>query len=368
MGNKGKPVIYGIYSLLSLCVGMWSAPDLEMIHSAYDFEPEAFSSLEESRSRNPDDAFASFLHASACFWQYLVDEPDAVKRDRAEIEMEASVELAERDYREDPSSPDNAFLYGVSLCNVARFYLEEKSWWSAYRRASRGLAVLEDLIRREPECYDAYFAVGVSMSFLDDVPLFLRPFSYLMGVRGDAKQGMKYLKLAREKGRWTEIESAFYMGYYHFSVTHDAEQGKLVFDELRQRFPGNPAFGYFYGRCVQLSGDPLGAAEIYEKAWSLAWEKGAKDLAYECRFRLAEILKGEKSYVEAMEEYVGLHGMILPEYGKMRYAWILPLRIGQCHAETGDIDAAREWLEKAAGDSESRREARRLLKSLSRRD
>lgn len=206
------------------------------------------------------------------------------------------------------------------------------------------------------------------MSFLDDVPLFLRPFSYLMGVRGDAKQGMKYLKLAKEKGTWTEIESAFYMGYYHFSVSQDAEQGKLVFDELRQRFSGNPAFGYFYGRCVQLAGDPVGAAAIYNSVWPLAWEKGAKDLAYECRFRFAEILKGENSHVDAMEEYLGLREMILPEYGKMRYAWILQLRIGQCHMETGDVDAAREWLEKAAGESESRREARRLLKSLSRRE
>ncbi|MDD4349871.1 MAG: hypothetical protein PHF70_12245 [Opitutales bacterium] len=356
----------GLYSALVLCVSMWSAPDLEMIHAAYDFQPEAFAKLEENRKQHPDDAFAAFLYASACFWLYLVDEPDPVKRSRAALEMEASVDLAERDFREDPDSPDKAFLYGVSLCNVARFYLEEKSWWSAYRRASRGLGVLDDLIRREPEYYDAYFAVGVSMSFLDDVPLFLRPFSFLMGVRGDARQGMKYLELAREKGTWTEVESAFYMGYYYFSVTEDAEKGKQVFDELGERFPGNPAFAYFSGRCMQLAGKPLEAALVYEKLWPLAWDSGARDMAYECRFRLGEILRGEHRYADALVEYMGLHEVLLPEYGDMRYAWILPLRIGQCQMEAGNPDAAMEWLDKAVRISDSKRDARRLMKELAR--
>ncbi|MBN2235433.1 MAG: hypothetical protein JW706_09805, partial [Opitutales bacterium] len=70
---------------------------------------------------------------------------------------------------------------------------------------------------------------------------------------------------------------------------------------------------------------------------------------------------------DALVEYMGLHEVLLPEYGEMRYAWILPLRIGQCQMEAGNPDAAMKWLNKAVRVSESKREARRLMKELARR-
>jgi len=338
---------------------------VEKIEKAYDFDPKTFA-LFDSDEFDKKDAMQSFIAATASYWIYQADRIDKDKKDRAEKMLCDSIDIATDFYRLDKKNPEARFLLGVNLCNRARFYVEESSWFRAFLDAREGLGVLRDLMEEYPDYADAGFAVGVAECFLSDAPAMLKPLASLLGFRGSAADGIQKLKACIEKGEWTRVEAEYYLGYYYYNVANDGENATYIFSKLSQLFPGNPLFGYLLGRAYQISHLPLEALVVYQRNCEVAVAAGADDIADWSYFRSGTILQGEHRYKDALIEYGKLQQRITSETHHQEYFYLLPLKTAECLIEVGDLKRARAYLGviRPEWDRDTYRRAKDLLNEI----
>ena len=339
----------------------------EYIHRAYNFDPGAFEWF-ESDDFDKSDAMQAFVSASASYWLFQADRIDRSKRDHAEQMLNQSVELSEASFKRDKSDRFYQFLYGLSRCNRARFFVEESSWFRAYLDAREGLGTLRDLIEADPTYSDAYFALGVAECFLSDAPAILKPLARLLGFKGSAQEGIQKLKLCIADGEYTSVEAAYYLAYYYYNVVGDGPNAIASFQELKEQFPGNPLFVYFLGRSYQINRDPLGALEIYRESKEVCYNAEARDLGNWSSFRIGTILQGEQRYQDALSEYGVLQRKLDSETHHQEYFYLLPLKIAECSIAIGDVERAKLYLNviRPEWDKDTYRQAKDLLKSLDR--
>lgn len=331
-----------------------------ILEPAYDFNDEA---LREIRDRaGSGKAFDAFLMATLKYWEYQADRVDTSKQDAASEWLGLACSSSKAEWRSDPDNDDAQFLYGICCCNRARFYVEESSWSRAYFDSREGIRVLEDLLARNPGYVDALFPLGVFEAYLSDAPLLLKPLARLLGFRGNAEDGLSRLRKAAANGVWTRIESSFYLGYYYYSIGEDPNTAHAFFAELHARYPGNPVFGYLFGRLCELRGDTVQALEVYRSSEQRALGLGAMDIANWSGYRAGVLLVDLGSHQEGLSMLIRVRKRTPPHAEEQEYYLRLPYEISRALIGLDRRDDARRYLE--AVDVSWDRDTYRLSKAL----
>jgi hypothetical protein len=336
-----------LLSVISLVSAMQSdASDTieERIERAYNFDAEAFTWFDEHGSET-EDPFDAFVCASASYWQYQSDRVNQSKMERVQVLLDRAVDLAKTAYKRNNEEDMALFLYGVSLCNRARFNVEEEAWFSAYLDSRKGISLLKKLLDRSPNFADANFALGVAECFLSEAPAFLKPLAMMLGFSGNAEQGIQKLTLAIEKGKWTRTEAEYYLAYYYYNVAENGAQTIDRFNTLFARYPRNPIFGYFLGRGYQINDEPIKALEVYRSVRDMCYEVGAKDIGNWTSYRIGTILQGEGLHEAALDEFKFLQRNLDPEMQRQFYFQWLPVKFAASYIEIGELDRALKYLD-----------------------
>jgi hypothetical protein len=118
----------------------------------------------------------------------------------------------------------------------------------AYMKTSRRLA--QHLLELDPNCYDAYLAVGIENYLLGASPAPVRWFLHLSGAETDKNAGVERLKLTAAHGRYLAPFARLLLAVAALRG-HDRTTARSLLADLSREFPANQLYGRELARIPQ---------------------------------------------------------------------------------------------------------------------
>lgn len=260
--------------VLSLARMLWSAPASPSLSTGDPLDQsyrqmynlqfrEAHETLRDYREAHPDDPFGPTSDAAAYLFsefdrldvlqsELFVD--DQVFKDRKRPEADPAVHKA---FEEDLSasnrqadaildrSPNdrNALLAKVFDLGLEADYLSliERRDLEALHYTKNGGQLAEKLLALDPDCYDAYLAIGVENYLLGLKPAPVRWFIRLYGAEADKERGIQKLQLTAEKGHYLMPFAQMLLAVAALR-DNDPSHARELLRNLAQEFPSNPLY------------------------------------------------------------------------------------------------------------------------------
>jgi len=129
-----------------------------------------------------------------------------------------------------------AITQGVTMDYTA---LVEKRQLSSLGPARRANDYAQQLLKVNPQFYDAYLTTGLSEYLLGSLPFYVRWFVHFDGVSGNKSTGIDNLKLVVRSGHYLRPFAKILLAICYMREKQPHETQKLL-AELTSEFPANP--------------------------------------------------------------------------------------------------------------------------------
>jgi hypothetical protein len=148
-------------------------------------------------------------------------------------------QLSDQALARNPNDP-NALFASVLMLGLQGDYaaLIEKKDFTGLGYLKEGRVMADRLLRVDPNCYDAYIAVGVENYLLSLKPAPVRWLLRFGGAQTDKDTGLKNLQIASEKGHYLRPYARLLLAV---AALRDQDRGKArtLLAGLAQEFPLN---------------------------------------------------------------------------------------------------------------------------------
>lgn len=208
---------------------------------------------------------------------------DAIRRAR---------ELSEAVLAKDPGNA-NA-LYEVGFGDVQKanlFFLVDKDWRPAMKISSEARKMHGEAYRKDPKLVDALLVPSVQDFIVGSLPLYIKAFSFMAGIRGDKNRGIEGMRQVATSGKRAQIDSQLLLSYAERRVDHP-ERALGLIRSLATRFPENHFYRMDLASTLAELKQPADArkeaAELEDKRYR--WLKQAKLASF--RKELEVLTKG----------------------------------------------------------------------------
>jgi hypothetical protein len=221
----------------------------------------AHADLDRYVTAQPSDPFGYAVQASAYLFseldrlgilesEFFADDkriiekkklkPDPVVRDKF---MQAVDDAQSRGAKilQSNSNDQNALFSMAITQGVIMDYtaLVEKRQLSSLSSARRANSYAQQLLKANPQFYDAYLTTGLSEYLLGSLPFFVKWFVHFDGVNGDKGTGIDNLKLVARSGHYLRPFAKILLAVCYLREKQPRETQKLL-AELSTEFPANP--------------------------------------------------------------------------------------------------------------------------------
>jgi len=263
--------------LLSVIVEIaYSQGDDERLCRALDFAfnfeyGQAISLLDQLQEENPDDLRPYFF--KAVVYDQMIDNcSNEQENTRLFFEnIEKAEEIVKKLENQDKDSWYVNFFLGGIYGWKGKYYLKKNEKWKIFVNGRKAKRYFERTIKLKPDCFDAYYGLGMYHYYAGTLPKLLRFFLPLFNFEGDIKKGIKELYLAKEKGKYSQGFAAYELACIYSKSKEDHEMALQLASELNKKYPQN--FNFSYMRAVHyhnLKKDDLAMAVLSEMKSELA--------------------------------------------------------------------------------------------------
>lgn len=253
--------------LMPLCaaVSAVGAPAEDLLDRGYrqmynlEFE-QAHRTFAERQRQHPGDPLAPASDAACYLFAefdrlhilqaefFLHDEnfrttrrlaPNPTVQAAFQSQLAKSEELAAKVLAGAPND-SNALFAKVLVLGLRSDYeaLIEKRYFSSLSSTKNSRLTAEKLLAIDPECYDAWLAIGVENYLLSLKPLPVRWFLQLGGNATDRELGLQKLRITAAKGRYLRPFARLLLAVAALR-DKDIARVKSILQELSAEFPGN---------------------------------------------------------------------------------------------------------------------------------
>jgi len=165
--------------------------------------------------------------------------PNAELKQAFQSQLAKTRELAQKALAGNQNDP-NALLANVMANGLEGDYLAliEKRDMQALRLMKEGRSIAERLLASDPNCYDAYLAVGVENYLLSLKPAPLRWMLRVTGAQTDKTLGIEKLRMTADKGHYLMPFARLLLAVAALR-DHDRAQARTLLQDLSGSFPMN---------------------------------------------------------------------------------------------------------------------------------
>lgn len=189
----------------------------------------------------PEHPHGYFGWAAAAMMRYIYETEQG---DHALVKLfeERSAIAAEKAKAWLKTHPDDAevmVVYGATFGVAARLQAIKHQWIRAYFTARKAIAWQKAALKADPACYDAYLGIGMYDYYTDVYPSFIGVLSKVM-LRGNRKRGIEELRLASEKGRFSNVVADLLLVEIAIEDrfgARDPAEGLRLMAKIRKRYP-----------------------------------------------------------------------------------------------------------------------------------
>lgn len=220
----------------------------------HQFEP-AEKLTDEKIAENPAVQKYYFLKIVTASLKHLADSDKYNYEKRYEYRQQKNKELIA--YTEEviekvedaKTTPENKYYLANLHGYLGRMYGFERSYMSAFSNAKKGKDLLEELVEKYPDIYDAYLLLGMFEYYADRLGGVTEFIAGILGFSGDRTRGLEYMKLAQQKGELTRPFAEFILGETYFTQEDNPFEAYGYFNILIKKYPNNKDF---YDWCVRI--------------------------------------------------------------------------------------------------------------------
>jgi len=134
---------------------------------------------------------------------------------------------------------NNKFYLGMIQGYLARIYGVDGSWWSAFKSGKKSKNIMEDILKADPNFFDAYLALGMIYYYADRMSGITSFIAGILGLPGDREKGLNYLQLAYQKGKLTYGQSALTLCEVYSSLEGNDFASIPYYEAFLKQYPKN---------------------------------------------------------------------------------------------------------------------------------
>ena len=143
------------------------------------------------------------------------------------------------------------FFKGGAIGFKGRLKFHRDDYLAAANAGRKALPLVQTASELDPGNYDILLGTGMYNYYAEVIPSeypWLKPL-LLFVPSGDKKKGLEQLTIASEKGKYSSIETTYFLLQIYFFYEKDYGKALALAQRLHKQFDGNVLFHRYIGRC-----------------------------------------------------------------------------------------------------------------------
>ncbi|HVN78648.1 MAG TPA: hypothetical protein VMW38_06600 [Terriglobia bacterium] len=180
--------------------------------------------------------------AEVIWWKALREPTNKALESQFHRYTNEAIRHGETLVNRDPADFYAWYFLASTYGNMTRYYVTvTKSYLGAMRTGMKGRYYNLKSLALKPDCVDCLIGTGSFNYFSGALPSVIKPFAWMLGVRGDREEGLKQLETAAAKGEFGQTEAkTVLLGVYHSELRYD--DYRSLNKKLIEEYPANHVF------------------------------------------------------------------------------------------------------------------------------
>ncbi|MFI5236448.1 MAG: tetratricopeptide repeat protein [Ignavibacteriales bacterium] len=300
---------------------------------------KTFNEIIKNYPNNP----AGYHYKSIHYLWYYLDNTNPYYLENFLALSDTAIEKAEILLEKDSTDLFNFYILGSVYANKTFAFTREENYVDAIFAAQKFYGYFNQILSRDSLYYDAYMGIGLYNFAISRAPQTWSWALSLSGVTGDKHVGLDYLETSVKKGKYSSIDSRFYLSqiYSEFLLKYPQAEGILL--DLVTWYPKNLLFRFSLANLYLKKYDLKNATKYYKSVIDSRDTVFTQLKNYAGLF-LGDILYSQGKYDESRSYLINF----LEFSNEDRFKGITALKLGLSHLLEGDSLSALLYFEKTS--------------------
>ncbi len=174
-----------------------------------------FEVLTTSDPSSPD----GYFFISLSHFIHLIYNPEKQQLlEEFEKNLEQSISKGKAMIKSRKANDETALFLGTSYLLESYYKALQKEYFGSAFSARKGKKILEKILKKNPELYDAYFGLGIFNYYADKVPSLIKGLRFMLFLPGgDSTKGLFQLNFSSFKSKYFTAESSLILAEIYSS-------------------------------------------------------------------------------------------------------------------------------------------------------
>ena len=253
----------------------------------------------------PKDPAGHFFLAMVNWWRIMIDMDNTRYDDQFIDSLDAVIDLCDDLLDKNGNDVNAMFFKGGAIGFEGRLKFHRNDYLGAASAGKKALPLVQEASTADPGNYDIFLGTGLYDYFADVIPEeypWTKPLLLFLPA-GDRQKGLKQLSICAEKGKYAAIESSYLLLQIYYGYEKDYQKALVLALSLNNRFPNNPVFQRYLGRCYVSVNNWQMVQSVFGEVAARAYKKqrGYSDVALrEAEYYLGLCDMNNKKYEAAL--------------------------------------------------------------------
>ncbi len=217
------------------------------IDDAYNFEWQKAEKIFKSIiAKYPNDPHGYHYQARVFAWYYLSNRDKRIY-DKFVDYSDSTIEKTKILLEQKPDNADLLYMMGSAYTYRAIIFARAENYLDAIWASKKSESYLSEALAKDSSTYDAYLGLGLYNFAIGQVPSAFKWALSLAGIHGEQSTGLRYLRLAAQRGNFSKVEAQYYLAQILSDVLFNYKQAENYIKQLVKKYPDNLLFEYSYG-------------------------------------------------------------------------------------------------------------------------
>ena len=199
----------------------------------------------------PDHPAGYFFLAMVEWWRIVIDIDDESYDEKFISMLDKVIDVCDKRLEKNEKDLSALFFKGGALGFRGRLYANREDWIKAANDGRTALPVVHQAYKLAPDNYDVLLGMGIYNYYAEVIPEqypIVKPLMIFFP-NGDKQKGIIQLREASEHATYANVEATYFLLqlFYNYEKQHADALPLAV--RLYKRFPNNPLFEKYVGRC-----------------------------------------------------------------------------------------------------------------------
>lgn len=214
---------------------------------------------------HPDDPYGYILRGMSNEWYQLLRNKGKSLNATIMADYQKARRLAEAALEKDKNSIDAKVALGNALMYISKKQIDSGHKMNAGSSLKKSKNIMMEVIKKDPNQTQAYFAAGVFNYFSANVPSGFKWLATLLGFKGNTATGLSYLKKAASQPTLSQGDAKFMLMYLYSQKLGQYKTALQYAQSLHAQYPNNHIFLFDAAEMQHRTGDKVNARQNFEK-------------------------------------------------------------------------------------------------------